>query len=448
MLNVHPLPSPKVSGGSLPGSPFLAPTGTLPLMGNGTVPMSPTSSRRHSRKNTASSIASNVSCDACDHLYEAPGSVVGQDHRLDDMEENKGWSWRNQSGPSASSSSSGHGYAQGHGHTYQYQPTTTTTPPGLSRNRSMTHPSRGDTPGRANSDSNTKAQIAYGTPQSPSPTRTQLQRSATTMSAAGRSSPRGGSFSQPTPPTHSHSNSRASFDGERSAYSQQPGTMVTPHEAVLRSRLEGVLRGVKEQERREKSSERRYKEVGSSSGSGSGSGNSMASSRNMSAEGDLFFGASGESSVTSLSSVDSRPSGTATAKNRASFSSVRPQPATLNFPARSPPTSNAPLRSPSTPHKALGSPGSSHNGISPLTPPPTPPFNARTAAEQCRAMDGYVSFANIEGLGVPEGEDDDDIEGEDGKGRGRWWQWLTITSGKTGSKIRGRSDSASSAVSR
>jgi len=40
----------------------------------------------------------------------------------------------------------------------------------------------------------------------------------------------------------------------------------------------------------------------------------------------------------------------------------------------------------------------------PTTPPLTPPhrpFNARRASAQCRAIQGYVSFANVEGLGVP-----------------------------------------------
>lgn len=43
----------------------------------------------------------------------------------------------------------------------------------------------------------------------------------------------------------------------------------------------------------------------------------------------------------------------------------------------------------------------------PLFPPTSPhspnrPFNARRASAQCRAIEGYVSFANVEGLGVPD----------------------------------------------
>lgn len=41
-------------------------------------------------------------------------------------------------------------------------------------------------------------------------------------------------------------------------------------------------------------------------------------------------------------------------------------------------------------------------------------------------MNGYVSFANVEGLGVPGGPDDDVGVGEEGKGRGRWWGFLQI----------------------
>ncbi|KAI0948931.1 hypothetical protein AcW1_008668 [Taiwanofungus camphoratus] len=417
MMNVPPLPSPKMPGLLLsPSSPFLS---TIML-----APGSPSGSRRHSRKNTASSIATNVSCDACDFLCEPNGA--GPVVEGDDGEKNGADLLRRRSTASTSSSSSGHGYGQSHHPATPLQR-------GLVRNKSINQGTRsGDVSTRTHSDSNTKAQIAYGTPQSPSPARTQLQRSNNSAPNVGRGS------------SHTHSNSRTSVDGERPQCScHQPGAVMTPHEAVLRSRLEGVLRGAKEQERRTKSSERREREQGSSSGSG----NSMASSRNLSAEGDLFFGASGESSITSLASNDSKSAATATTKSRASLSSIRPAPSTLSFSTRSPRISNASLHSPSTPSKQLGSPNSPQNSISPLTPPPTPPFNARVAAEQCRAVDGYVSFANIEGLGVPEGEDEDD-EGEDGKARGRWWQWLTITTGKTAGRERGRSESASSLASR
>ena len=87
--------------------------------------------------------------------------------------------------------------------------------------------------------------------------------------------------------SHSHSHARSSrnsIDGDRPcAY--------TPHEAVFRSRLEGVLRGAQAYERRE------CLEMGGGSGSGgSSNSNSFASSRNMSGEGETFF-AAGEVSL-------------------------------------------------------------------------------------------------------------------------------------------------------
>ncbi|KAI0266941.1 hypothetical protein BC834DRAFT_871678 [Gloeopeniophorella convolvens] len=64
----------------------------------------------------------------------------------------------------------------------------------------------------------------------------------------------------------------------------------------------------------------------------------------------------------------------------------------------------------------------SHTQTQQVTPPPTPPtFDARGAAAKLRAMDGYVSFANVEGLGPPPGADDDAM-GDDRR-RGSWWPW-------------------------
>ena len=54
------------------------------------------------------------------------------------------------------------------------------------------------------------------------------------------------------------------------------------------------------------------------------------------------------------------------------------------------------------------------------------PFNVRKASESCRMIEGYVSFAQIEGLGLPPNgvDDDDDVndrqgreEGEEKRGR-------------------------------
>lgn len=59
-----------------------------------------------------------------------------------------------------------------------------------------------------------------------------------------------------------------------------------------------------------------------------------------------------------------------------------------------------------------------------MTPPPTPPFNARTASEVCKRMDGYVSFANVEGLGEPPGMDIDADAAEEAASR--WGRWLRM----------------------
>ncbi|KAI0743647.1 hypothetical protein C8Q80DRAFT_1272310 [Daedaleopsis nitida] len=214
-----------------------------------------------------------------------------------------------------------------------------------------------------------------------------------------------------------HLPSRASVDGEHA---------LTPHEAVLRSQLVGVLKGAKPQDRRTRSVERRDPDSGLSSGSS----NSMASSRNLSGEGDFFFGANGDSSLTSLTSNDARPK-----YSPSSQASPRSNPRALQM---------APHGSPRSTHKPLSSKKGSVSSVGPLTPPPSPPFNARQAAAQCKAMDGYISFATIEGLGVPEGSDEE--ADEEAKSRSRWFQWLHI-SGKTApnDRARGRGESSSSA---
>ncbi|KAH9949079.1 hypothetical protein B0H21DRAFT_689033 [Amylocystis lapponica] len=403
-----PLPplSPRVLGTPLPANGSFATSSP-----NGGAPTTP---RRHRR-----STSSVESCDACDYIeLPSPDAISENDQEQDeDQDDSRGWLWRSGSGSSSSS-----GFGQG----YHYQP----RPAELARRGSQNRGTR--TPDISNT-----GQMTYGTPTSPSPART--QRPGT----MGSNAPRGSCAVH----SHSHSNSRTSLDGERSSCTCSQGSAMTPHEAVLRTRLEGVLRSAKEQERRAQSSERRDRDHGLSSGSGSGSGNSMASSRNLSAEGDFFFGVNVDSSVTSLASNDSKHFSTPS-KNRSSMH-ARNAPTNLNLTTRPPPMSHPSQCSPSASIKSLGSPAGSQrsNGVSPLTPPPSPPFNARTAAAQCRTIDGYVSFANIEGLGVPDG-DDADSEDEDGKARGRWWHWLSIPGGKTGDRSRGRSESASSAASR
>ncbi len=56
------------------------------------------------------------------------------------------------------------------------------------------------------------------------------------------------------------------------------------------------------------------------------------------------------------------------------------------------------------------------------SPPLTPPtFDARNASAKLKSIDGYVSFANVEGLGGPPGVDENATEEE--KRRGSWWPW-------------------------
>ncbi|KAI0633506.1 hypothetical protein C8Q77DRAFT_1157709 [Trametes polyzona] len=343
--------------------------------------------RRH-RRNTSSSVQSESSCD----YFE--GEPLDEDSQED--EEGAGWLWRANSAGSPSSTSA-HGYA------HAYYPT---------------RPSAGQ---KADS-------FPYGTPVSPSPARAQLQRAA----KSSPSVPRRHSHSQSVSHVAAHPPPRTQADVEHSGCAcHQTGAALTPHEAVLRSKLEGVLKNAGSRGSRTRSTERKDAEQGLSSGSG----NSMASSRNMSGEGDFFFGGSSDPSLTSLSSNDSK--GVTASKPRASMpSSPRRAHANLHMP---PPSPRPAYRHPS-------SPGSRKGNVSPLTPPPSPPFNARQAAAQIKGMDGYISFANIEGLGVPGGTDDESEE--DAKSRSRWFQWLHLTSGKgavAGDRSRGRSESASSA---
>lgn len=46
----------------------------------------------------------------------------------------------------------------------------------------------------------------------------------------------------------------------------------------------------------------------------------------------------------------------------------------------------------------------------PLTPPPSPPFNAQTASRLCKDIEGVVHFSDIEGLGAPPGLTEEELE--------------------------------------
>ncbi|KAF8706182.1 hypothetical protein RHS03_05084, partial [Rhizoctonia solani] len=55
---------------------------------------------------------------------------------------------------------------------------------------------------------------------------------------------------------------------------------------------------------------------------------------------------------------------------------------------------------------------------SPITPPPSPPFDAKRIALQLRDREGYVSFADVQGLGIPSEELD---TADTDRSRAKWW---------------------------
>lgn len=377
-MSLSSLPSPSLYGATQPSHGFVSP---------------PPSGRR-TRRNTSSSVNTDGSLDAFG--YCDTGACDSDEEGGEDG--GKRWLWRS---PSVSSSSSGNGPQQGYF-------------PALPRHHSDDHETRHRGSWRSPRLDDVPLEEQYGSPSSPSPARTQLQRSARSAPSVSRSS-----FSQPRAPS-THPASRSPADAEQCGCQG-----LTPHEAVLRSRLEGVLRGAKREEERRRSREREYH-------TGSGSTNSMVSSRNMSGEGDWFF-AAGEVRCDAPFHVLSRvltavrvqpispqshqsdlPALSYSTRTRASTSATAPP---------APPAGRA-YRSVSVAHQAP-------RGVAcldePLTPPPTPPFNARIAAAQCRAMDGYVSFADIEGLGVPHDDMDGMDADEDGKrARAGWLKWPSL----------------------
>ena len=62
-------------------------------------------------------------------------------------------------------------------------------------------------------------------------------------------------------------------------------------------------------------------------------------------------------------------------------------------------------------------------GRRPPRTPSSPSFDARTASAMCRRIDGYVSFANVEGLGSPP---EDDIESVEAGRHHAWLKWLGL----------------------
>lgn len=100
----------------------------------------------------------------------------------------------------------------------------------------------------------------------------------------------------------------------------------------------------------------------------------------------------------------------------------------------SPPQTNTP-HTPRTPDLVRGASLDFPNANVPRTPdlrypsslsagsPPRSPFNARTASAQCRLIEGYVSFAAVEGLGKPADLEDDDDQADEERTRTPWSPW-------------------------
>ena len=243
------LPSPSLFGATQPAHGFVSP---------------PPSGRR-TRRNTSSSVNTDGSLDA--FAYCDTGACYSDDEESPE-DPSKAWLWRS---PSESSSSSGHGQQYGYFYHGRSQ-----LPLPRQHSDDRESPRRGSVRSSQFDGEELPDQNTYGSPSSPSPARAQLQRSAQSASSVSRSSV-----------SHSRtsnvpSSSRSPADPERSPCGYQQATVI-PHEAVLRSQLEGVLRGAKKEHDRKRSREREYN-------TGSGSSNSMASSRNMSGE-DWFFAA-------------------------------------------------------------------------------------------------------------------------------------------------------------
>lgn len=263
------LPSPPLLGGMPPYTQVhtLAPGFVLNTKSSGAA----RPPRRHVRRNTSSSSGTDASMGSIDYFKGqlADGGVVAhdEDHDMDGDSDEQEWLWRTQSATSVSSLSSaqhGYSYTSRLGAAVSRRDSTDKVPTSYSRTRAHTDPTGGEKLAPA-------AEIGFGSPDSPS------------LIPAARAALQRSSKSAPNVPRPGHS-SRPSVEFETGSGG---GLQLTPHEAVLRSRLEGVLRGAKEQEKRARSRETNRERERSS---GSGSGNSMASSRNLSGEGEWFFG--------------------------------------------------------------------------------------------------------------------------------------------------------------
>lgn len=236
MIALSSLPSPSIFGATQPAHGFVLP---------------PPPSGRRSRRPTSSSTGTDASLDA--FAYCDTGACFSDEEEEDEYDEVGGAKWLMRSS-SRSSSSSG----DGNGQSSQYQPR---AQPPLARHFSDDQPAwRIPSYGGEQPDSGVYVSTT-------SPPRVPMQRSSRSHQGVSRSS-------APQPHASMQAVSRSSIDGDKQ--------LQAPHDAVLRSRLEGVLKGANQQADRRRSRER-------GCGQDSGSSNSIASSRNLSMEGDWYF---------------------------------------------------------------------------------------------------------------------------------------------------------------
>lgn len=153
---------------------------------------------------------------------------------------------------------------------------------------------------------------------------------------------------------------------------------LTPHGAVLKRRLEGVLSQARDQDRRK-------------------------SSRSISRPRAHTRGSSEDWNSQASSPLPAYSPG------------MPPQPLA---PLTPPPT---PPNVPSVLYRTTSHPA--NFGQRPPKTPSSPSFDARTASAMCRRIDGYVSFANVEGLGSPP---EDDIESVEAGRHHAWLKWLGL----------------------
>ncbi|TDL25940.1 hypothetical protein BD410DRAFT_800583 [Rickenella mellea] len=250
------------------------------------------------------------------------------------------------------------------------------------------------------SPEDTRHQLPYGSPASPSPLPPVFARTRTAPVVPGVATTRDG-IAAPTPHAvrpgrHSMPNTVNPVDAfhVHSNSNDSPRQLTfSPHEAVLRARLEGVLMraGVQEEP-----SEAR-KQVGKPTGKEKGHGRAKSHSVSVVAK-------PGEWSYTATTASPDSTTNSSTSDLTKSKSSLVDH-------DRGTGTSTSNASSPRSP-------------MVPITPPPTPPFNARIASEVCKRMDGYVSFASIEGLGEPPGMNISADEAMEAPAA--WKRWLRV----------------------